>query len=286
MSGLLTIPSNFDELLQRFGVRPYTVYTYPANFNELKPMQKMAEICRVKDSIFIINNNPEYILGNYIKELRELYNSGDPYNDNDRLVSLKLLFIYKHLQSKTIQSNAIIDSDDIFADVVDNYTNDDFDIDLLYCELKNEYRDLLQNYHNYCILKDYIDKQFGNNESAKYDRLNFNSYSRLELDELVFFLKNIEMEMMDFREMFELILTISTLDKQKYYRSGAKYQLGNIFRYMELYNIHPHAVYYSREKKKQLLYEYYTDSSEEDEYNYLSSDNDSLAQDCEDDFEL
>jgi hypothetical protein len=288
MSGLLTLPSNFNEIMQKFHIKPYKVYNYPANYFELKPMEKIAEICKVKDSKFMIDNNPEYVLGNYVKELMDLYNKADPDNESDRFVYLKLLFIYKHLQSKVISSIEALATDDILEDItVDKYTHVDFEIDLLHNGLKDEYKDLLQNYHNYCILKDYIDNRFGNNETAKYDRLNFNNYSRLKLDEMVFFLKNIKMEMMDFREMFELILSISSLDKQKFYRLEAKYQLGFMFRYLELYNIHPHAIYCSKEKKRQLLYEKYMDSSDEEEdYYYSSSDNDDMEQGGEDDFEL
>jgi hypothetical protein len=264
MAGLLTIPDDFNVLLKKYGIKTYNNYKLPKNYNDLSPLEKNAENCKVNDSKLIITKK-EYILGNYIKDLNDNINK----DSNNNFISLKLLFIYNYLQNKSIND---FEDDFIVNDIVDNY----IEIDLLKCELKYYYKDLLQNYNSYCILKDYIDNRFGNNDNVKYDKLDFINYNNLEFDELVFFLKNIKMELMDYREMFELILTISTTDKQKFYNLYSKYELDDIFSNIELYNIYPYEI--NNDKQEQIVNDNYTD----DEYEYSSSEDEVL----DDDFDL
>jgi hypothetical protein len=242
------IPSDFNSLVKSFGIIKYIPYELPDNFNKLSSKDKVIKLCLYKDNQKILKNSGNYLLGNYIEKLRNLNKSLDETTKEAKLVSLKLLFIYEYFKSKNID-------DDI---------NDDFEIEwnLINCGLREYFEDLLQNYNNYCILKDYIDNKY----YVEDYKLNFVNYEELDYKNLTIFLSNIELGFMDYKKLLEIIIN-NCEEEQKY----DEYELNKVLYELKLYNIYPYPYYTEKNINDE-------DNSDIDEIIYSSSDS-------EDDFD-
>jgi hypothetical protein len=266
------IPSDFNNLIKLFGITSYEPYVLPSNFNKLDNKDKIAALCSYNDSQTILKNSGKYSLGNYITELQNLYNTLDN-TEEARLISLKLLLIYEYFQSKNTPH--FFNTEDSFIDYSKDEDADSFIIDynLICTDLKYEYEDLIQNYNNYCILKDYIDNRFGKYEDFKNDKLNFVSYEDLDYTNLTIFLKIVESGVMNYRKLLSLIIENSSDDKKELYN---KYE-NEIFKILDdlkLYNIYPYS-FYSKKKDKNNKNNYNyicVDNSDSEEVVYSSSD--------------
>lgn len=214
MGSIICIPEQFDKLLNHFNVKPKQYYKLPDNFNNLSDDKKMEEICKRKDSYMEIKQDKHY-LGEYIEELRSEYiNVVKRKTTNEsRLLSLKLLFIYNYfineLDDKDYNNEYFIDKYSIIEDL--EHTN-----------LTGKYNNLNENYTNYCILKDYIDKYYGKCYNGDYylGHLNYKSYDKLDYSNLIIFIKNVEYGLMDYNKLVEIIINnCKSKKKKKLYRN-------------------------------------------------------------------
>lgn len=259
MSSILCIPSNLEKIRDILNLYPKKYYELSENFTELPLNERMKELCKRKDSYSekILPNN---YLGKYIDELLYKYKKAVHYQHKDynKLLSLKIVFLYDYLNNKiTKQQSLAYDLDinvnpDAYNDLYSNIPDDEFiDIDLEHTGLRKKYYILQENYANYCIIKEYIDKHY---LSDYKHGLNFVNYKDLDYFGMINFLRIVEYDLVDYKKFCENIINYCGNNEKKdlfmdSYDNRNKH-LEHLLNELQSYNDNPYS-YFNKYKKQQ-----------------------------------
>lgn len=288
MNSMLCIPRNLYKVVEELNLYPKVYYELPSNFDNLTFKERMKELCK-RTSSLMEEKLPRHILGEYIQKLISDYKVAvyENNDENNNLLSLKLLFIYNYLNKKITKFTNLSFEDDeneyfdkLFCNL-DEYTFTG--MDLYSNNLNKNYNLIKQNYANYCIIKDYIDKYY--TSLSDNNKMNFVNYSSLDYIHLVNFLKVLTPGITNYKLLVEDIIQnsfsneVRMLYNDRYNKKNL--QLNNLLIQLKEYNNNPHK-YLSKYKKQQKriedklinnLKDYDTSDSEVEKGNESESDN-------------
>jgi hypothetical protein len=295
MSSMLCIPSNLEKVRDILKLYPKKYYDLPQNFADLPLNERMKELCKRKDSYSekILPNN---YLGKYIDELLYKYKKAVHYQHKDynKLLSLKIVFLYDYLNNKITKQQSIeydlncnINPDAYNVLNIDIPDDEFIDIDLENSGLRKKYYILQENYANYCIIKDYIDKYYLSNTK---NSLNFDNYKDLDYFGMINFLRIVEYDLVDYNKICENIINYCGNKKKKELFMDSydirNIQLEDLLGELQSYNDNPYS-YFNKCKKQEeemlMVLQNNYDNDTESEFDEETDNDDQVNNDNVDD---